>query len=103
MSSIVISSWIDMKDIIWYQQISGKFRPKYKVICNTCKKDRGYKLLQNCKKHPNCVACARKLDSPRVSSHWKEWNKNNPPWNKGKTGILSSETRKKIGRISKKR
>jgi hypothetical protein len=80
-----------------FTQKSGKQRPKYRVICNTCKKDRGYKMLQNAKTHPNCTACARKLDSERVSIHWKNYAKNNPSWNKGLTGIFSEETKRKIG------
>ncbi len=84
-------------DVVAFQTSSGKLRPKYRVTCQTCHKDRGYKLWQNCKTHPNCSKCAKQLDRPRRSDFWKDYHKHHAPWNKGLKGCHSVETRAKIG------
>jgi hypothetical protein len=103
MSQQVIPHWIDVNDKIFYRQKDGKSRPKYKVVCSSCGKDRGYQLLQNCKTHPNCIPCSRKLDEQRTIAFWQAYHQANTPWNKGKTGVFSSEVKAKISQASSNR
>lgn len=93
--------WVDAKDIKIYTQVSGKYRPKYRVVCYTCGKDRGYKLLQNCKTHPNCNECAKNKDASRSAAFLRQYRATHTVWNKGKT--LSQETKLKIGLASTNR
>ena len=95
--SITIPLWINLEDKIYFTQSSGKLRPKYKTICSSCNKDRGYKFLQNAKTHPNCSSCAHKLDQPRVKEQLQQLRKTMPVWNKGLSNCFSEESKKKIG------